>query len=443
MAGRQNPRKKAPAKVRHVSRTRRGSRAGRIALILMEVVMIMVLTVGVYGVNLLGTLERTDIDENQIYVYNGNNSNNGNTVVAAVNGAEQATKVPESAAEDATLEDATLDDVIHAVNVSDSTEDWEIQTEEINSADDFLAERETTEGFWNILILGVDARMNQSLADGDYRADVIIICSINVDTKQVKLASVYRDTVMKMYDQDNYIKINDGVFTALGGSPMEVISMSNLNLDLNIKDILIVNWASAALAVNALGGLDLEITQEEIDKGIITGYLTEVVQETGIGTDGQFTQGGLQHCDGPKVVAYCRNRYTTGSDFGRTSRQREVMEKLLEKAKTADIGTLFNLVRIIFSNIYTTLDYGELFSLAGDIKNYSIVDTIGFPEDYKTQSTMGLLTSEYNMKDPLVADTLVSNVISLHQFLFGDDGYSPSDNLQTISSNIAYLSGTD
>ena len=108
MAGRQNPRKKAPAKVRHVSRTRRGSRAGRIALILMEVVMIMVLTVGVYGVNLLGTLERTDIDENQIYVYNGNNSNNGNTVVAAVNGAEQATKVPESAAEDATLESGAI-----------------------------------------------------------------------------------------------------------------------------------------------------------------------------------------------------------------------------------------------------------------------------------------------------------------------------------------------
>ncbi|MGI6106685.1 MAG: LCP family protein [Lachnospiraceae bacterium] len=435
MNSRQNPGHKASKKPERRGRyARRGSRIGRITLILAEVVTILVLTVGVYGVNLLGTLERSDIDENQIYVYNGNNSNSGDLVVDAIT---DETEVPESLDDYA---EETADDSLIAADASEG--DWEIETQEIDSGDDFLSLQETTEGYWNILILGVDARLNQSLADGDYRADVIIICSINVSTREVKLASVYRDTVMKMYDQNDYIKANDGVFAALGGSPSEMISMINLNLDMNIKDILIVNWASAALAVNALGGLDLEITQEELDRGIIQGYLTEVVNETGIGTDGQFTEAGLQHCDGPKVVAYCRNRYTTGSDFGRTSRQREVLEKLLEKAKSADIGTLFNLVRIVFSNIYTTLDYGEMFSLASDLKSLNIVDSTGFPMEYETNSTMGLLTSQYDLTDALIANTLESNAIELHQFLYGDDGYTPSDNLKTISDNIDYLAHT-
>ena len=213
-------------------------------------------------------------------------------------------------------------------------------------------------------------------------------------------------------------------------------------MNLNITDAIIVNWSALALVVNCLGGLELEITPEEISKSIITGFLTEVVNETGIGTDSQFSTPGLQLCDGPKVVAYCRNRQTTGSDFGRTSRQREVVEKLLAKAKTADLGTLIQVISVITGNVYTTLSMDEMLSLAQDINNYTIGETSGFPSTSESSQTyLGSWASDFDIKDPLVATDLISNVKVAHQFLFGDDNYQPSQNVQTISANINSISG--
>ena len=307
---------------------------------------------------------------------------------------------------------------------------------EIESQADFLTHQQTVDGFWNILIMGVDAKLGQSLSEGDFRSDVIMICSINVATKQVKLASVYRDTILLKYGSDQtYDKANEMIFGPNGGSPSIMLSTINLNLDLNITDLIVVNWAAVALAVNVLGGLELNITQEEIDRHIITGYLTEVVEETGIGTaGGQFTQGGLQWCDGPKVVAYCRNRRTTGSDFARTDRQREVLQLMLEKAKDAPLTTLFNLVRVVFSNIFTTLSLDEMFNLAADVGDYAIVGTYGFPESNAAIPSLGKIA------DPVIATNLYNNVKALHAFLFGYD-YTPSENVRIISDNISYLSG--
>lgn len=401
-------------------RAKRGRRGLRVLLVVLEAVMICILSVGCYAVNLLGTLERKDIAENDIYIY---------------------TAPVQTTAEPQTTEAADK------TEGSEEETGWTVETEVAETEEDidFLRTRETSDGYWNILVLGVDARKDDSLSGGDYRSDVIMICSINVNTKNVKMVSIYRDTVLKMYSSKQYIKINDGVFAGAGGSIEGMISTLNYNLDLNIKDVVVVNWAAVALAVNCLGGLELDITQEEIvgtpEKGsIINGYLTEIVENTEIATIGPFTEPGLQWCDGPRVVAYCRNRYTTGNDFNRTGRQREVMTKLLEKAKVASPTDLLQAVRKVFGNMYTSLTINDLFLLVQDIGSYTIEDTIGFPEDNISQTYVGSFADD-GIKDPVVPNTLAENVSSLHAFLYGQEGYQPSANVQEISAEIQSKAG--
>ena len=141
----------------------------------------------------------------------------------------------------------------------------------------------------------------------------MMICSINVKTKEVKLVSIYRDTLLKMYSRDEFDLANSEFAK---GSDTDMISMINMNLDLQIQDVVVVNWAALIRVIDAIGGIYLDITPEEVEKGYITGYITEIEEATGIWQP-QLTQAGYQLCNGVYAVAYCRNRYTTGMDMGK------------------------------------------------------------------------------------------------------------------------------
>ncbi|MBQ8639193.1 MAG: LCP family protein [Lachnospiraceae bacterium] len=421
----------------------RKKRYGRIALILLETFMILILSVGCYAVNILGKIERDHFSQEDLYVY-GNDS----LTIELLSGTETPEEQEQS---NEGLEESSSGQETQTAQEEEqrATGAWAVQADAtteplvIESENDFLSHQNLVNGYWNILLLGFDGEANASMSSGNYRADVIIVCSINAATKEVKLASVYRDTVMyqpTLGASGSYVKANDGVFSSLGGGMAEMVNMINLNLDLNIQDVVAVNWAALALVVNQLGGLELNILEEEVTSGHICGYLTETVEKTGIATNGQFTHGGLQWCDGPKVVAYCRNRKTIGSDFKRTDRQREVLEKLLQKAMTADLGTLIGAVSIITGNMYTSLSLDDMIALARDVSNYRIVGMTGFPEaNTSTNSHLGSWPS-YDITYPVVPTDLVSNVNALHQFLFGSAGVR-SQNVQTISANINTISG--
>ena len=173
-------------------------------------------------------------------------------------------------------------------------------------------------------------------------------------------------------------------------------------------------------------------TPEEVEKGYIPGYITEIEEATGIWQP-QLTQAGYQLCNGVYAVAYCRNRYTTGMDMGRTSRQREVIDKMLQQAKVASPSELLTAVRYACPNINTTLSNDELFALAADVNSYSITDTEGFPYTYDlTLGTLGV----FGVKDSLVCTDLAGDVKKLHTYLFGDDGYEPSQTVKDISYTI-------
>lgn len=400
----------------------RARRVRRSLLVFTEFLLVCALSVCCYGVSILNTMQRSTINQKDIYIAtfaNEENNQKEETQPAAETSAdgEQQTKEQHAASEASSAAKPG-----NVINVSEVTQ--------AETVDDVLNHQETVNGYWNILLVGVDARDQANLGGRNgVQSDVMLICSINVKTKEVKLVSIYRDTLLKMYSRNEFDLANSEFAK---GSDTDMISMINMNLDLQIQDVIIVNWAALIRVIDAIGGVYLDISQEEIDKGYITGYITEIEEATGIWQP-QITQGGYQLCNGVYAVAYCRNRYTTGMDMGRTSRQREVIEKMLEQAKVASPSALLTAVRYACPNINTTLTNDELFALASDVNSYTIVDTQGFPYTYDlTLGTLGV----FGVKDSLVCTDLAGDVKKLHTYLFGDDGYEPSQTVRDISYTI-------
>lgn len=279
-------------------------------------------------------------------------------------------------------------------------------------------------GIWNVAVFGVDSR------DGNTKnalADVQMICSINRSTGEIKLVSVYRDTYLKINAKGTYHKINEAYFK--GGHKQAVDALEE-NLDLKIDDYATFNWKSVAEAINILGGIDIDITPAEFK--YINAFITETVNSTGIGSV-QLKQPGPNHLDGVQAVAYSRLRLMD-TDFQRTERQRKVIMLALEKAKEADLSTLTSLVTSLIPQISTSVSPSDVLPLVKDIKKYHIGETAGFPFSRQTKRV--------GRMDCVIPTTLESNVIQLHQFLYGDKtSYSPSSAVKKISARISEETG--
>ena len=277
--------------------------------------------------------------------------------------------------------------------------------------------------FRNIAIFAVDSR-DSNLGKGN-RSDGIIIASINNKTKEVKLLSVYRDTYVQIEGQ-GLDKITHAY--SYGEAPLAINTL-NTNLDLNIKEFVTVNFDSVAEAVNALGGVDIEITTEELK--YINDYIDGTSQNTGISSK-RITKAGKQKLDGVQAVAYSRIRYTSGGDYKRSERMRTVIMAMVDKIKTKSIGEINNLLDTILPKVYTNISAGSIIAMAPDVLNYKITESIGWP--YKTQGIT--LNSWYG-----VPVTLESNVKKLHQELFGQEDYEPTETVKNISNKIVKKTG--
>lgn len=283
---------------------------------------------------------------------------------------------------------------------------------------------EALEGYTNIALFGLDNRSSNNYDSGN--SDVIMVASINNKTKEVKLVSVYRDTCLSV-GGGAYRKANSAY--ARGG-PKQAVQMLNSNLDLDITEYICVDWAAMVEVIDDLGGLDLEITQAEMQQ--INKYKKDIDKVTGLTTP-EMTQYGLVHLDGTQATTYARIRKLSGDDFKRASRQRIVLQAMLEKAKSSDVGTLLSIVNSVVDDISTTLSTEEILSLAKDIASYNISSTTGFPFD--------LTTATLNREDTVIPADLVSNVEQLHSYLFEGSSYVPSQTVQMISDTIVQTTG--
>lgn len=278
------------------------------------------------------------------------------------------------------------------------------------------------DGFTNVALFGVDSR-DGDLGEGN-RTDCIIVASLNNKTKEIKMVSVYRDTLLDL-SEGTYQKCNAAYSY---GGPVLAINMLNMNLDLDIQDYVTVDFGAIADAVDLLGGIEIEVTEEELP--YINQYIPETANSAGKAAN-LLQSVGLQKLDGTQATTYARIRSTAGGDFTRTERQRLVIEKMFEKAKMADIGTLNAIIDKVFPQVSTSFSLPEILKYASAYSEYKLTGNMGFPEDKYTD-----MLSEIG--SVVVPDDLTSNVAKLHEFLFGTVGYSPSSTVQTVSANIAY-----
>ena len=282
---------------------------------------------------------------------------------------------------------------------------------------------ENLSGYRNIAIYGVDSR-DSELGEGN-RSDCIIIASINNDTKEIKLISVYRDTYV---DIDGY-GLDKITHAYSYGGPELALKTLNENLDLNVTEFVTVNFDAVADAVNALGGVEINIQADEID--YLNSYLAETSRVTGLETE-EITETGLQTLDGVQAVAYSRIRYTEGGDYRRTERMRTVIEAMFEKLQTKSLGEINDLADQILPEVYTNIEPDEIISLAPTIIQYEISDSIGWPYDVR-----GITTDRWYS----VPVTLEENVKQLHEEAFGEEDYTPSEAVQEISDRIENETG--
>lgn len=315
------------------------------------------------------------------------------------------------------------------IDSDDSFADTDVSNTDLSQqTKDILGEYTT------IALFGLDNRESGNYSSGN--SDVIMIARIDNDTKEVKLVSVYRDTMLNMADFDNkdaYSKANAAY--AVGG-PEQAVRMLNTNLDLDIREYVSFDFSAVANAVDLLGGVEIEVSDAEAV--LMEGYQDEIGEITGKKV--KYLNGaGTYNLDGVQAVSYARIRYVGNGDFQRTERQRTVLNKMVEKALASDIGTINDLIDTTFEDIKTSLSKTEIIKLAADAMNYSMGDSAGFPFE---QTTGSFKVSYQSSRASCVVPTdLATNVKQLHDFLFGTTNYEVTESVRNMSDAIANRTG--
>jgi len=274
-------------------------------------------------------------------------------------------------------------------------------------------------GYYTVAVFGVDSR-NGSVGK-EVLSDVNVLARFNMETGEIRLVSLYRDTYSQISEDGTFHKLNEAYFR---GGPEQAVWAVEHNTDVKVDDYATFNWKAIADAINILGGIDIEISDSEFR--YINAYITETVNSTGVGSY-QLEHAGMNHLDGVQAVAYARLRLMD-TDFNRTERQRKVVKLAFEKAKAADFLTLNNILVTVMPQISTSVTVDDMLPFARNIYHFYIGETAGFPFDLDMQDVGKL--------DCVIPVTLESNARALHEFLYPDKAYEPSELLKQISERI-------
>lgn len=276
-----------------------------------------------------------------------------------------------------------------------------------------------------IAFFGCDSR--EAKLPSRTRSDSIILVCIHNDTHEVKLCSVYRDTILAVHD-DRYGTYNKVNIAYARGGYERAVSTLNSSLDLYIENYVTIGFKGLIDAVDALGGVYVDVDKSEIDH--LNNYAVCMADELKL-TYTPVKATGYQLLNGLQATAYCRIRYTKGNDFKRTERQREVLEGLLGSLQNASFSELTTIVNNLISEVNTSLTLEEILAYGKDISSYKIVDQNGFP-----QEDMRSIPTVSGWGSCVLPLNLESNVKWLHEFLFGDTEYEVSETVKTYSKEI-------
>lgn len=212
------------------------------------------------------------------------------------------------------------------------------------------------DGVINILLIGNDSRQNGE----DGRSDAMILLSISNKTKKIYMTSLLRDMYVDIPGHDGN-RLNAAY--SYGGAELLMKTVEQ-NLDISVNRYMLVNFEAFANLVEAVGGVDLELSSEEVE--YVNAYLVEynILTERPVGTDYMDTSlNGMLHLNGPQALAYTRNRYM-GTDFGRTERQRKVLSAVIKKLPKAATTNSKELIDGLMPNLTTNLTQSECYQLS-------------------------------------------------------------------------------
>ncbi|MBQ1207962.1 MAG: LCP family protein [Lachnospiraceae bacterium] len=294
---------------------------------------------------------------------------------------------------------------------------------------------EKMEGYTTFAVFGIDKRNMASLNDG--LSDVILIVSVDENSGEINMVSVYRDTYLQTNKDGEFSKINAAYNR---GGPVRAIEALNTNLDLQIDHYVTVNWFAVAKAIDEMGGVDIEVPEEifyaKIPEAQGGGYWLNSYIETTAAATGlpvTYVKGpGYQTLNGLQAVALCRIRQV-GMDYGRADMQRQVVAQLFEKAKKTNLATLIAVSKNVFPNVQTDMTLSDISALIPGLTKYYMAESTGFPSK-RGAAMMGTL-------DCIIAKDLLTNVKELHRVLYGNDVYVPSDKVIELSEYISRESG--
>ena len=286
--------------------------------------------------------------------------------------------------------------------------------------------KQELKGYRNIALLGIDSRAD------DYglgnRSDCMMIASINQETNEIKLISVYRDTYV--YVMENGTKRLDKITHAYSyGGAQNTLKSLNEAMDLIITEFVTVNFDAVIAAVDSLGGVYIDIDKSEIK--YVNDYIDATSESSGVKSS-HITHAGRQKLDGVQAVSYTRVRYTTGGDYKRTERMRTVVEAMLSKAKTLNVGQLNSFADTILPKIRTNISTSEIWGLIPKLASFKVTESIGWPYD-----TKGITLDRWYG----VPVTLQSNVERLHKEAFEQEDYEASDTVKEMSAAIVKKTG--
>lgn len=297
-------------------------------------------------------------------------------------------------------------------------------------------------GYMNIALFGVDAVNDKQLTKNS-RSDSTMIASVNMDSGDIKLVSIYRDSYLNT-GTDTYEKCNAAY--AKGGAK-QAIKMLNMNLDMDIEKFVAVGYNSVIELIDALGGVYVDVDKAEIPH--LNNYQASIVLAWKYGVKisetmdaslwnklkpGDYTpvtETGYQLLNGLQATAYCRIRYTAGDDYKRAERQREVLKAIEAQAKKMSVTDLQKVFNSVIESVYTNIETEDLLALLSKINDFQIVDQDGFPK--AEMRTSGLIGAKGSC---VVPTDLEQNVVWLHEFLFGEKDYEVTRTVREISSHI-------
>lgn len=242
------------------------------------------------------------------------------------------------------------------------------------------------DGVTNILLIGNDSRENGE----DGRSDAMILLSISNKTKTIQMTSLLRDMYVEIPGHDGN-RLNAAY--AYGGAELLMETIEQ-NLGISVNRYVLVNFEAFANLVDAVGGVNLELTNDEVQ--YVNGYLVEYNMLTGKpeGTDYlDASLSGMIHLNGPQALAYTRNRYI-GTDFGRTERQRKVLSAVIKNLPKAMVTNPKGLVDGLLPNLTTNLTSGECYRLglqAGKLLTHEIVQgSVPIDGSYQNATIRGM-----------------------------------------------------